>query len=88
MERRRVALRWGNWVRVAVMNWFQIVALSLGIVDATAVLIAGLISTALALSGRDDNGKTSSRLWMACISLVGTSFAAVVILQFARWMAS
>ena len=61
------------------MNWFQTVVLYLGIVDAIAIMLGGLV-TAIVILGGWDAAKLWERIWPATAVLIGSNIAAAIIL--------
>lgn len=63
------------------------VALYIGVMDASVLLIMGIVSAALFLFGTEAD-YFWSRLWPAVGILLATSVAAVLVLLASRWIAS
>jgi hypothetical protein len=64
------------------------IALYIGVGDASALLLMGVVSAALFLFDIDGADFFWKRLWPAVGILLATSVAAVLILLATRWIAS
>lgn len=69
------------------MDWVPSVIFTLGIIDALAVMLGGLVLAALILTGRD-TGRFNERVWPALGILLISNVVAALILFATRYMVS
>src|SRR2546430_1534998 len=67
------------------MNWFQTIVLYVGVIDAVAVLVGGLVAAFVVLMGWDAQ-KLWDRIGPAAGILIGSSLGGAVILGGVHWV--
>jgi hypothetical protein len=67
------------------MEWYPTIVLSLGIFDAIAIMLGGLVTAFIVLMGWDAQ-KLWDRIWPALGILIGSNIAASIILTATHWL--
>lgn len=68
-----------------IMASFPAIVLWIGVVDAVAILVLGIVASIMYVLGKNMDSLTE-RVVPAVLMLVGTSAAALVVMMIARWI--